>query len=127
MIARSRITRSSLRKHQLYLEPDLPVGGVIRSLEIVVGRELRIYRQLAQVEDLTDAAARHNAAASAAFVPGISVPLVIVLSSSCSTLRSARRPVRPRGVPLCRGVAPGPDHTALVRGEIEFGRKSMYV
>src|SRR4051794_30088634 len=52
--------RLSFREHQLNLEPDLPVGSVVGSNGVVVGRELRVHRQLAQMKDLADAAADWN-------------------------------------------------------------------
>ena len=43
-------------KHQLHLRTDLPVGGIIWGGHVVVGRQLCIHWQLAEVKDLADTA-----------------------------------------------------------------------
>src|SRR5215831_16278706 len=52
--------RRSFREHELYLRADLPVGSEVRSYDVVIRRDLRIHRQLADVKDLADAAAERD-------------------------------------------------------------------
>jgi hypothetical protein len=46
-----------LGKHELHLGANLPVRPVVRRDHVVIGGELRIHWQFAEVEDLADAAA----------------------------------------------------------------------
>src|SRR5262245_21486684 len=62
--------QASFRKHQLDLEPDLPGRAVVGPDGVVIGAELRVHRQLADVEDVPDAAAhRHGPLLPAGGIP----------------------------------------------------------
>src|SRR5687768_13478183 len=51
----SWMERCSLGEHELHLRADLPVRTVVGSHHVVVGADLRVHRQLAEMEDVADA------------------------------------------------------------------------
>src|SRR5262245_51968500 len=52
--------RRSFGERELYLRPYLPVGSEIGPYDVVIRRDLRVHRQLADVEDLPDASAERD-------------------------------------------------------------------
>src|SRR5215831_15374624 len=63
--------RRSFREHELDLRADLPVRSEVRSHDVVIRRYLSVYRQLANVKDLADAAAEWNGP----LLTGLSLPV----------------------------------------------------
>ena len=48
------------RKHELDLRAQLPVGAVVGRDDVIICRDLHIYRQPAEVKDLADASAERH-------------------------------------------------------------------
>src|SRR5260221_12344021 len=55
IVAMLLMMRRLLREHQLHLRPNLPIRPEIGLDHIVVGRYLRVHRQLAEMKNLADA------------------------------------------------------------------------
>src|SRR5258708_5871713 len=55
IVAMRLMIRRLFRKHELHLRPDLPIRPEIGLDHIVVGRYLRVHRQLAEMKNLADA------------------------------------------------------------------------